>query len=134
MTRFAIDARTALKIIDDERPLPASHSLVGPGLLRSDALALLHDAVRGGTLHPDLGRERLERIAGLKIRLLGDRVSRATAWKLADRLDGDTRRAEYLAVASLQADALITDDPVLIAAAETVVPLAAYEALFVRSG
>ncbi|MFA4840741.1 MAG: hypothetical protein WC580_03440, partial [Agrococcus sp.] len=67
-------------------------------------------------------RAQLEALASLKLRLLADRVSRATAWKLAARLDWeDVARAEPLAVASLQADVLVTDDPVLVAAAEGVV-------------
>ena len=66
----------------------------------------------------------------MKIRLLGDRVSRATAWKIAAALGwDDIGDAEYLAVASLQADALVTDDESLAAAAEGIVPVAAYEDL-----
>ncbi|WP_314503548.1 hypothetical protein [uncultured Microbacterium sp.] len=37
--------------------------------------------------------------------------------------------AEYLAVASLQADALVTEDPELMAAAEGIVAVAPYAAL-----
>jgi predicted nucleic acid-binding protein len=66
----------------------------------------------------------------MKIRLLGDRVSRATAWKIAAGLGwDDIKDAEYLAVASLQADALVTDDDALAAAAEGIVRVAAYEDL-----
>ena len=76
------------------------------------------------------GRDQLERLAELKIRLLGDRVSRSVAWKLAARLDwDDTPAAEYLAVASLQADALITTDPRLMDAARGIVPIASLDDL-----
>ena len=52
----------------------------------------------------------------IKIRLLGDRVSRKTAWRVAREHDWDTLRdAEYLAVTRLQADALVTVDPGLAA-------------------
>jgi predicted nucleic acid-binding protein len=66
----------------------------------------------------------------LKIRTLGDRVSRRTAWKIALERDWDTLRdAEYLAVTKLQADALITVDPELAAKADGIVPLADLEDL-----
>ena len=42
------------------------------------------------------------------------------------------RDAEYLAVTSLQADALVTIDPDLAAKAEGVVPVAAVDALLVK--
>ena len=65
-----------------------------------------------------------------RLRLLGDRVSRAVAFKLARQLDLDAiGPAEYLAVASLQSDALVTDDPALRAAADGIVPLARFEDL-----
>ena len=62
----------------------------------------------------------------IKIRLLGDRMSRKTAWRVARENDWDTLRdAEYLAVTKLQADALVTVDPELAAVARAAVPLAA---------
>lgn len=131
MTRYAIDAGTALRLVAEGRTVSAAHTLVGPALLRSHALAALYRAVREGTLPEKEGRARLEGIAGLKIRLLGDRVSRATAWKIAAQLGWeDTAQAEYLAVASLQADALIAADAALRAAAEGIVPLAEFDDLF----
>jgi hypothetical protein len=58
----------------------------------------------------------------LKMRLLGDRVSRRTAWQIArDRGWESLRIAEYLAVATLQADALVTVDPDMVDAAADVV-------------
>lgn len=131
MTRFAIDAPTALRIVTDDRPIDAAHSLVGPSILRSHALSALYRASRDGSLDEKTARARLEGIAGMKIRLLGDRVSRSTAFVIAGRLGwDDTEQAEYLAVAQLQADALITEDPALIAAAEHIVPIASYDQLF----
>ncbi|MDF9715438.1 hypothetical protein INN71_04260 [Nocardioides sp. ChNu-153] len=127
MTRFAIDAATAVRLVRDHTWVPGRHQLVGPSVLRSHALALLHREVRAGALTERDGRRDLEALAGLKVRLLGDRVSRAVAWSLALQHGwDDTADAEYLAVASLQADALVTDDPALAAAAEGVVPLAPY--------
>ena len=59
------------------------------------------------------------------MRLLGDRVSRRTAWKIAREQGWNTTYdAEYLAVTKLQADALVTVDPALAAKAKDIVPLA----------
>ncbi|GAA3912638.1 hypothetical protein [Microbacterium invictum] len=130
MTRFAIDAHTAVRLVRDERTLNGAHALVGPAILRSHAMAALYREVRAGRLDEAEGRRVLEGIAALKIRLLGDRVSRSSAWKIAAGLDwDDPAPAEYLAVAVLQADALITDDPVLIAGAGELVR-AQYDDLF----
>src|SRR5690606_42047311 len=72
----------------------------------------------------------LDGVATLKMRLLGDRVSRAVAWRVARELDApDTAVAEYVAVAMLQADVLVAGDAGVAAAAEGRVPLVAYEDL-----
>jgi hypothetical protein len=64
------------------------------------------------------------------MRLLGDRVSRATAWKIArERAWPSLRDAEYLSVTRLQGDALVTVDPGLAAKADGVVPVAPLERL-----
>lgn len=132
MTRYAIDAPTALRLVADGRAIHGDHSLVGPSILRSHALSSLYRDARSGALDEAEARRMLEGIAALKIRLLGDRVSRATAFRFAADLGwDDTPLAEYLAVASLQADALVTDDPVLRGAADGIIPLAEYEDLFV---
>lgn len=127
MTRYAIDAAVALRLVREGSDAASRHSLVGPAVLRSEVLSLLYREVRSGVLDEKIGRDLLEGLAGLKIRLLADRVSRATAWKLASRLGwDDTTMAEYLAVASLQADALVTFDERLAAGAQGIVPLASY--------
>ena len=131
MTRYAIDAGIALRLIREGSDADPGHQLVGPAVLRSHALAMIYRDVRDGTVAETEGREQLERIAALKMRLLGDRVSRATAWKIAAGLGWeDIGSAEYLAVASLKADALITDDEALAAAADGIVRVAPYEDLF----
>ena len=64
------------------------------------------------------------------MRLLGDRVSRRTAWKIAREQGWETTfDAEYLAVTKLQADAFVTIDAGLAARAAHVVPLAPVDAL-----
>lgn len=99
-------------------------------MLRSHVLAILYREVREGSLDEKTARVQLDGIATLKIRLLGDRVSRATAWKLARQFDwDDTSLAEYLAVATLQADALVAGDEAIVASASGIVPLATYDEL-----
>lgn len=126
MTRFAIDATTAVALVrlgaGRAGAELGSHQLVGAGALRSQAMQLLYAEVRAGALAEPEGRAQLDALAALKVRLLADRVSRATAWRLAHQLGwDDVRDAEPLAVATLQADVLVTDDPRLAAAAEGVV-------------
>lgn len=130
MTRYAIDAAVALRLIRERSDADRRHQLVGPSVLRSHALGELYRLARTGALDEADAREQLEALAALKIRLLGDRVSRATAWKIAASLGwDDIGAAEYLAVASLQADAFVTDDAVLAASAEGIVPIASYDVL-----
>ncbi len=130
MTRYAIDADVALRLIRDGSNADERHKLVGPSVLRSHALATLYRDVRAARLAETEGRRQLEQLAALRIRLLGDRVSRVTAWKLADRLGwDDIGSAEYLAVASLQADALVTEDTRLASAADGIVDVVGYDVL-----
>lgn len=114
MTRFAIDPPVALKLVVEEATLGSEHQVVAPGSLRSEMLAVLYQQVRTGTLQEGQALALLDRVATTKMRLLADRVSRRVAWTVAAELDlADTRLAEYVAVAKLQADVLITDDPEL---------------------
>lgn len=130
MTRYAIDAAVALRLIREESDADRRHHLVGPSVLRSHALSMLYRAVRSGEINETVGRQQLEGLAAMKIRLLGDRVSRATAWKIAAGLGWeDIAMAEYLAVASLQADAFVTEDDDLASSAAAIVPVASYQDL-----
>ena len=71
-----------------------------------------------------------ERLTEVKVRLLGDRVSRRTAWRIAREQGWVTiGDAEYLAVTRLQADALIAMDESLARRATGIVPLASPDAL-----
>ncbi|GAB3595283.1 hypothetical protein [Microbacterium tumbae] len=132
MTRFAVDAPTVLRLVAHGHTPDRGHTLVGPSALRTDVLALLYRETREGKRENTEARALLHLVAMLKIRLLGDRVSRSTAWRIASQLDADDPRpAEYLAVATLQADALVTDDPELRASAERVgLRIASYADLF----
>jgi predicted nucleic acid-binding protein len=107
-----------------------AHQLVAPNLIRSHALDLLLADVRNGNLDEREALRRHERMTDLKMQLLGDRVSRRTAWRIAMAQGWDTTLdAEYLAVRRLQADALVTVDSRLAAMAEGIVQVEPIEAL-----
>ena len=130
VARYVIDARTLLHIVDKGLGLDPGHQLVAPNSIRSEALQLLLREVRDGRRSDKAALQIHERITELKMRLLGDRVSRGTAWRIAREHDWDSlREAEYLAVTRLQADALVTIDPDLASKAETVVPVAPLHSL-----
>lgn len=130
MTRFGIDALTAVRLVREGIVVPDAHQLVGPNLLRSQALSLIYGEVRRGELSADEARTMLDRLTTMRIRLLGDRVSRATAWKAAAQLGwDDTAKAEYVAVAQLQADAFVTLDADLARAVSGIVTIAPFEDL-----
>ncbi len=127
MTRFAIDPPTLVRLADGRHRVGEGHQLVAPNSIRSQALDLLLTRVRSGELTERAALDLHERMTEVKIRLLGDRVSRRAAWRLAlEHGWATTQDAEYLAVAQLQADALVTSDPDLAAKAKGVVPLAAW--------
>jgi predicted nucleic acid-binding protein len=135
MTRFAIDAPTCLELLRHGAALPTDHRLVAPSAVKSDVLALLFAEVRAGTLPEAEGRRELDRFAELSVRLLGDRVSRSRAWSFARDLGwDDPRPAEYLAVAVLQADALVTADPHLAEGARGRVPVVPLAELLALTG
>ena len=129
-----IDAPTLLYLADAGLRVAPGHRLVAPNSVRTEALELLLRDVRAGQRTEAEALQAHERMTEIKIRLLGDRVSRKTAWRVAREHDWDTLRdAEYLAVTRLQADALVTVDPELAAVARDVVPLAAVHDLSARS-
>ena len=130
MARYAIDARTLLYIVANDIEIDPDHQLVAPNLIRSQALTLLLADVRTGNITEQVALQHDERFTELEMRLLGNRVSRRTAGKIALAHGWDTTfDAEYLAVCQLQADALITIDPTLAAEAEGIVSLAPLEML-----
>lgn len=130
MARYVIDPLTMLRIVTADVKIHAGHSLVAPSPVRSQALALLYERVRSGDLDEAEALRLHEQLTTLKIRLLGDRVSRRTAWRIAAQNDWPSiASAEYLAVTKLQADALVTVDEALAAQADGIVPVAPLEAL-----
>jgi predicted nucleic acid-binding protein len=130
VARYAIDAKTLVQIVAEGLPVHAGHQLVSAGWVRSEALSLLFEDVARGRLPEGEALRLHERLTEVKLRLLGDRVSRRAAWIMArDHGWGRTHEAEYIAVAELQADALVTIDPKLAEMAVGLVPLAPMEAL-----
>jgi predicted nucleic acid-binding protein len=128
MTRYAIDALTAVRMVHEGLTVPDSHQLVAPNTLRSQALSQIYRATRQGEFDVDEADRMLEGITSMRIRLLGDRVSRRVAWRVASQLGwDDTPRAEYVAVAQLQADAFVTLDPELAHQVSGIVPVITFE-------
>ena len=130
MARYVIDAPTLLYLVDAELHVDPGHHLVAPNSIRSEALELLLHDVRAGKRTEAAAMRVHERITELKMRLLGDRVSRRAAWQVARQHDWDTLRdAEYIAITRLQADGLVTVDPSLAAMARDLVAVAAIDDL-----
>ena len=133
MARYVIDAPTLLHLVDAGLHIDPGHQLVAPNTIRSEALELLLHDVRAGKRTEAAALRAHERMTEVKMRLLGDRVSRRTAWQIARQHDWDTLRdAEYLALTRLQADALVTADPALAATAREAVAVAAIDDLPAR--
>ena len=130
MARYVVDAQTLLHIVSADVRVHADHQLVAPNPVRSQALSLLYNQVRRGLLTEVEALRLHERLTEIKLRLLGDRVSRRTAWRIAsDHGWASLEYAEYLAVAKLQADALVTIDDSLARDAAGIVPVAGVDVL-----
>ena len=131
MARYCIDAETLLHIVRSTATLHASHQLLAPSSIRSDALTLLLADVAAGRIDDAEAKALHTRMTEQRIRALGDRVSRWTAWQIA-REQGwsDLHDAEHFAVTRLQADAFVTVDPARAQRAEGIVPTAEVNALF----
>jgi predicted nucleic acid-binding protein len=130
MTRFVVDAGAVLHLVGAGIEVSAEHELLAPTLLRSQTLSALHEAVQRGELPAEVARDRLSRVGGLPIRLLGDAVLRRRAWEVADQLGwASTYDAEYVALTQLQADAFVTLDEELARRVEGVVATASVDDL-----
>ena len=91
--RYVIDARTLLHVVADDLDIDPDHEFVAPNLIRSQALTLLLEDVRNGDITEQVALQHHERFTELKMRLLGDHVSRRTVWKIARLRTGGTRRS-----------------------------------------
>ena len=125
MARYEIDGPTLLGIADGSIDLDPGHQLVAPNRVRSEALEILYERVRRGELAERAARDLHTRMTEVKMRLLGDRVSRWVGWQIAAEQDWPTLGdGEYLAVTRLQADAFVTVDADRAARAAGIVPVA----------
>ena len=116
MARFVIDCDTLLRLASGDIEVASTHRLFAPTLVRSQALAALYDAAHKGEISAAEGLELISRLnsASLKVRFLGDRALQRQAWKIAEQLGWETTYdAEYVALTTLQADALVTSNPEL---------------------
>jgi predicted nucleic acid-binding protein len=130
MTRFVVDAGAVLHLVSAEVEVSGEHELLAPTLLRSQTLSALHEAVQRGEIPAEVGRDRLDRVGRMPIRLLGDAMLRRQAWKVADQLGWvSTYDAEYIALTQLQADAFVTLDADLARSVEGIVTTAPIDAL-----
>jgi len=122
--RVVIDCETAIRIASEDIVPDPAIELLAPTVLRSHVLDTLFKRVRSGHLTEEQGLTINAHLAKLKIRFLGDAVMRRRAWGVADRQAlGTTEMAEYVALTQLQADALVTADERLLAAADGLVPI-----------
>jgi indolepyruvate ferredoxin oxidoreductase alpha subunit len=130
VTRFVVDRDTLLRIAAGEIEVAVGHQLVGPTLVRSQALSALYEAARRGEVSAAEGLERVTRINSLKVRFLGDKVLQRTAWRIADQLGWETTYdAEFVALTQLQADVFVTSDRDLARAVSGLVETASIDSL-----
>jgi predicted nucleic acid-binding protein len=130
MTRYVIGPDVAIRLAQDEVAIAKDHQILAPTLIRSQLLARLFDAVGRGELTKKDAERHLDYVRRLGIRLLGDRVLQAVAWKVADQMMwSDTYNAEYVALTQLQGDAFVTLDEELAGAVRDLVRVARLEEL-----
>lgn len=128
--RYVVRHDALLLLADSEARVDRKHELLAPSSSRSHVLSLLHERVHRGELGADVAAQRLAYVRGLRLRLLGDAVMQRVAWEVADRLGWPTTYdAEYIALTILQADALITTDADVLAAAREIVTVAGVESI-----
>lgn len=112
MSAYVIDSSAAVELAAAGYVPASGDSLLAPTLLRSDVLAELRREVASGTRDEKAARALLAAVDRLPVRLLGDRVLRKTAWRLAGELGWpETFAAEYVALTVLHGEALVTDAP-----------------------
>jgi predicted nucleic acid-binding protein len=131
MTRYVIGPDVAIRLAEDKAVICGNHQILAPALLRSQVLSLLYQAVRRGELTRSDAEAQLAYVHRLPIRMLDDLVLHNVARKAAGLLGWpDTLDAEYVALAQLHADALITLDRRFAGAVKDLVTVAPIEALY----
>ena len=92
MARYVIDAPTLVHRVDAGLQVDPGHQLVAPNSIRSEALERLLRDVRTGQRTEAAALAAHERMTEIKLRLLGDRVSRRNAWEIARILEPHVAR------------------------------------------
>ncbi|WP_374010839.1 hypothetical protein [Leifsonia sp. LS-T14] len=120
MTAYVIDAPAAIRLAEAE--WSGAEHLLAPTLLRSQTLSLLHADVVAGRREGGEAVALLRHVDGLPVRLLGDRVLRQGAWRVADQLGwAQTEAAEFVALTRLHGDALVSGAPHVYTGADALV-------------
>jgi predicted nucleic acid-binding protein len=133
VTRYVVDASVVMHLLAEGVDPTPERAVLAPTLVRSQVLDSLYRAARSGEISVDEARDRLARFSTMKIRYLGDKVLRRTAWLIATDLDWDsTDDADYLALTRLQADRFVTMDHGLASVASEVVATATPDELLDR--
>lgn len=84
MAAYVIDAPAAIRLA--EAGWSGEDELLAPTLLRSQTLSALHADSAAGRRPGDEAEAVLAAVDALRVRLLGDRVLRRTAWRVASEL------------------------------------------------
>ncbi len=130
MTKYVIGPDVALRLAKQGAKVRSDVKLLAPTLMRSELLNLLFQLVRTKQISEPEADKHLDYVRRLRIRLLGDRVLQAKAWQVADELGWpDTFAPEYIALTQLQADALVTTNAKVAAAAKRFVSVVPIKAL-----
>ena len=130
MTRFVIDASSALYLASAERAVPPQHELHAPPLVHSEAMSALHEAAWRGDVDPEIALGHLERLRMLPIVVHLDEDVPAEAWALADQFGwAKTYDAEYVALARALDCALLTLDARLVRGVRGLIMTASFDAL-----
>lgn len=133
MAAYVIDAPAAIRLA--EAGWSGEDELLAPTLLRSQTLSALHADVVAGRRPADEAESVLAAVDALRVRLLGDRVLRRTAWRVASELGwAETEAAEYVALTRLHGDALVSGAPGGYPGAERLVRIVAVTELLDRPG
>lgn len=120
MTTYVIDAPAAVRLA--ESGWSGGDELLAPTLLRSQTLSLLHGDALSGRRTPAEAIALLDAVDALRVRLLGDRVLRRTAWRVADELGWrQTEAAEFVALTRLHGEALLSGAPQVYTGADHLV-------------
>ena len=130
MIRYVVGPDVALALAKQGAEVRSEVKILAPTLMRSELLNLLFQLVRTKKITKAEAGKHLDYVRRLRIRLLGDRVLQAKALQLADELGWpNTFGPEYIALAQLQADALVTTHSKLAAAAKRFVPVGSIQDL-----